>query len=440
MKNLAYEFTDKPISPWGGLRLIEETYKRTGLKEYLESIRTHLPQPGSNRGYDPIDLIEGFMVSVLLGANRLAHTGMIRNDEVIKKIFNWKKGMGSQSTFSRFFKKFDQARNDQVFPSLNRFWFSQLKLDKFTIDFDSTVLTRFGQQDGVCKGYNPKSHGRGSHHPLIAFVAEAKMVANAWMRTGNSAAGTDFEGFYEELLETIPVDRIGLIRADSGFYSQSIMGSIEQSGLKYIVSAKMNAGLVNHIYDQNNWFPIGKGYWACSFYYKATNWIKSRRIVVIRKDTNKYPETGGKLLFPEIEEFKKYKYTAFATNVDFSAEMTWKLYNQRADCENRIRELKYDYGIEGFCLDDFFATEAAFRWTMVAHNLMSLFRLQILNTKHHPVLSTMRFQCIAIGCYLRKSGRKTVLKLSAKDKRRRFLEGLFFKVNDLSPPFKISIA
>jgi len=36
MKSLADEFTDKDVSPWGGLRLIEETYRRCGLRQYLE--------------------------------------------------------------------------------------------------------------------------------------------------------------------------------------------------------------------------------------------------------------------------------------------------------------------------------------------------------------------------------------------------------------------
>lgn len=174
-----------------------------------------------------------------------------------------------------------------------------------------------------------------------------------------------------------------------------------------------------------------------------------RRIVVVRKDTRMHPKAGGKLLFPEIEEFESYTYAAFVTNMDLSNELIWQLYNQRADCENRIRELKYNYGIEGFCMEDFYATEAAFRWTMLAHNLMGLFRPQVLKHKHHPVLSTMsthpvlstmRFQCIAIGSYLDKSGRKTTLILSAKDKRKQFLEGLFAKVSNLSPPFQISNA
>ncbi len=440
MSGISYEFTDKEVSPWGGLRFIEEIYRKSGLKDFLVNECPDLPIPGSNRGYSPVDLIEGFMVSVILGARRLAHSGTLRHDSVVQSIFDWQRGMASQSTFSRFFRKFDRDLNDKVFPALNRFWFDQVKLDKLTIDFDSTVLTRNGIQEGVAKGYNPKKPGRGSHHPLMAFIAELKMVANAWMRTGDSGASTDFDEFFDELLGIIPKDRIGLVRADSGFYGNEILSKLEDNQTNYIVAAKMNRGLVQRIFDQRAWFPQGEGYWTASFLYRAHGWGASRRVVVVRKDTGAHPETGGKLLFPEIEEFEQYKYAAFVTNMDLSAEMIWHLYNKRADCENRIRELRNDYGIDGFCMDDFYATEAAFRWTMVAHNLMSLFKLQILNHKHHPVLSTMRFQCIAIGSYLVTSGHKTVIKLSAKDKRKQFLEGLFQKLDNLSPPFQISNA
>jgi len=86
-------------------------------------------------------------VHLLLGAKRLAHTGTLRHDMVIGRIFDWKKGMASQSTFSRFFKKFDMAPNDSIFPVLNRWWFAQLTLDKCTIDLDSTVITRHGSKE-----------------------------------------------------------------------------------------------------------------------------------------------------------------------------------------------------------------------------------------------------------------------------------------------------
>jgi hypothetical protein len=167
-------YTEKPITPYGGLTTVQQFCHRSGLQEAIRCL--DLPEPGSNRGYDPVDLIEGFMVSVILGARRLTHTGLLRNDEVIKELFGWTKGMASESTFSRFFAKFDTVQNDELLTQLNRWWFDKVLLTHLTVDVDSTVITRYGDQEGVEPGYNPKKPGRGSHHPIIAFAAELKMV------------------------------------------------------------------------------------------------------------------------------------------------------------------------------------------------------------------------------------------------------------------------
>jgi len=39
-------------------------------------------------------------------------------------------------------------------------------------------MTRYGVQEGAKKGYNPTKRGRVSLHPLIAFIADVKLVAN----------------------------------------------------------------------------------------------------------------------------------------------------------------------------------------------------------------------------------------------------------------------
>jgi hypothetical protein len=126
-------------------------------------------------------------------------------------------------------------------------------------------------------------------------------------------------------LTIIPPDRIGLFRADSGFCNETIMSRLEKEKLKYIMATRMMGPLVRRIFEHKEWFPIDDGYWTASFEYQGKGWSKPRRMVVVRKDTGKHPDTGGKLLFPEIQEFEKYKYAAFATNVEFSAELVWQL-------------------------------------------------------------------------------------------------------------------
>lgn len=78
----------------------------------------------------------------------------LRQDETLAAIFGCE-SLPSQSTYSRFFGKFSQARNTAVFPPLQRWIFSQINIGAVTVDFDSTVITREGAQEGSAKGYNP---------------------------------------------------------------------------------------------------------------------------------------------------------------------------------------------------------------------------------------------------------------------------------------------
>jgi hypothetical protein len=59
----------------------------------------------------------------------------------------------------------------------------------YSLDLDSTVFERYGEQEGVKKGYNPRKPGRGSHPPLLAVLGEAYfIILHGWLRSGNTAA------------------------------------------------------------------------------------------------------------------------------------------------------------------------------------------------------------------------------------------------------------
>lgn len=116
------------------------------------------------------------------------------------------------------------------------------------------------------------------------------------------------------------------------------------------------------------------------------------------------------------------------------------MYKDRGDSENRIKELKYDFAIDGFCMKKFWATEASFRMVMVAYNLMSLFRQMVLQDKTQATLNTLKFKCFALGSWIRKESRNKVLKISVAGRKRSWLEGLFSKVSQLSPPYSFSNA
>ncbi|MEO1097713.1 MAG: transposase [Bacteroidota bacterium] len=124
--------------------------------------------------------------------------------------------------------------------------------------------------------------------------------------------------------------------------------------------------------------------------------------------------------------------------MELPLDQIWNMYNTRADCENRIKELKNDFGLENFCLHDFWATEASFRWIMVAYNLTSLFRHFALNHHRRATLSTLKSYCFALGAWTVNHANKKTLKISLPVKRRSWMEGIFSQVNNSSPPFNYS--
>jgi hypothetical protein len=99
------------------------------------------------------------------------------------------------------------------------------------------------------------------------------------------------------------------------------------------------------------------------------------------------------------------------------AEVVWRTYRGRADCENRIKELKYDFGADSFNMKDFWATEAALNTVMIAYNLMSLFRQVLVKSEvvkkgaSVPIqhtLQTLRYKLFAKPAYVTTEGRKPI--------------------------------
>ncbi|SFI22364.1 hypothetical protein [Nitrosomonas sp. Nm34] len=57
-----------------------------------------LPQPGSTRGYAPIQLLLQFMLSVWCSANRFEQTEVTRHHPVLKELFDFKRMAKARAT------------------------------------------------------------------------------------------------------------------------------------------------------------------------------------------------------------------------------------------------------------------------------------------------------------------------------------------------------
>jgi len=431
-------FTNKEITPWGGMVFLKQMLDKIGFREQIKNC-TSLPISQSNNSYKKELLLESFITSIWCGANRFLHTEVTRSDKALASIFGWAK-VPAQDAYKRYFGKFTQSTNQQVGHHFFSWFFKNIQLNYFTLDIDSSVITRYGKQEGAVKGYNPAKKGRNSQHPIIAFVNDVRMVANFWLRSGNSSSANNFVGFLEETLSVFGDKKVGLVRLDSGFFSKDIMDYLEQKHLKYIIAAKFTHPIQRLIDKQDFWLKVDDGIEICDKYYQANTWQSPRRIVIIRQKINKRPEATGRSLslFPDDEIHRIYRYSAYITNNEYAPTDVWRNYRQRGDAENRIKELKADFGADSFNLKEFYPTEAALLFSMIAYNLMSIFRLFVLQEKTQKTLSTLRYRTFAIGAYFEKAGDILKLKIALTKRRRKWFVGLWDYPIDLS--MKISTA
>ncbi|MCP9443516.1 MAG: transposase, partial [Nitrospira sp.] len=142
-------------------------------------------------------------------------------------------------------------------------------------------------------------------------------------------------------------------------------------------------------------------------------WLRPRRLILVREEMRRRPEARGRRLFDDPD----YTYHAVITSLGGPPEEVWRFYNGRADSENRIKELKQDYSINGFCLHSFFGTEAVFRLICLLFNLMQLFKRLVLHDET-PRLGTIRRTTLVIGAILGATGRTSVLRLGLRGRWR----------------------
>jgi hypothetical protein len=182
--------------------------------------------------------------------------------------------------------------------------------------------------------------------------------------------------------------------------------------------------------------------------YQANAWSKARWVIGIRQHIDQRTSAKGKTLnlFADDPVIGKYRYSALVTDLDLPAVTIWRTYRGRADCENRIKELKYDFAADSFNMKDFWATEAALNTVMLAYNLMSLMRQVLLknstvkhssNTVQHT-LQTLRYKLFAKPAYLTTESRKTILNLALAMQQRTWMQGLWDASNSFDLPAKFT--
>ena len=405
-KAIGITFTDKPVTAFGGLALFVAFAQRLRLAETLQAALPFvLTSPNAT---PPHQILLAFFAGVLAGARRFAQLAVLRADEPVRQLFGLRR-FPSTATFTRFFRRFTAKTVTETFAPLFAACVARLphRPAGYTLDLDSSVFERYGTQEGALKGYNPKKRGRPSHHPLFAVLAEARCIAHVWLRSGNTGAARGASAFLAEVQALCPAHvGLTLVRADSGFFDEAFLRTLETTTLPYIVAARFTNPLQAATY-RLTFRPFAPGLEVAELAYQALRWTTARRLIVVREELRQRPTARGRALFAA----PGYRFHAVVTTLPLPPEAVWRTYNGRADTENRLKELKYSFGADGFCSHRFWATEAALRAICLLYNLVEAFQ-GALAVPVRRTLSTLRVTVFACGAILGRVGRQAVLRLS----------------------------
>ena len=427
VNQVAITFTKKAITSWGGLSTI--VAKLLEVLEFRSWVEKEIPViEKSNNAKGVYEKVLATLLTVLCGGERFSHLSWWGHGvEAIKECFGVEWIPKASSSLTRFWGKINtQYLSEQVSKSSRELAVTIIKwqnIKEDTLNLDSSVLTRYGNQEGAKIGYNPRKRGRPSHNPIIAFLGSGYVV-NIWNRSGDTSSGQGAADFYNQSRLALGREfRIKRVLCDSGFYLIEFIEYLEYEGHRYIIAVPISQAIQREILGIKNWKKISKGIEVGEFCFEHADpkWKKPRRYVVVKQSVNKRPKALGKQpsLFQDLEDWNQYRFSVMVTNeLGSKPEEIWREYRPRANDENVIKDLKEGYGFESFNLKNFWSTEAVLTVIgLVFYNLIIYLNSTIINpNRPREQLKTLRYKYFILPGLLGSGGRKKILRLSVQEK------------------------
>ena len=406
--SIRISFTDQRLTAHGGMIVWSHFLHQKSFRQRLREVLPHCPT--SPNAYDPTDVALGYVGGILCGADKLSRVAWLQSDPALSQVLGVE-AIASQSTLSRFFEVFGQ-RTCNALNGLHRQAVGSLPSlkDGYTLDLDSwSLLHEDGHQQGVAVGYTRQGL-KPCHRPLIAALAESKVVANYWLRRGDSPCANGAAEFLRQTVQGLPAHiRLKLVRGDAGFGEASVQDMAQTLGLKFIFVARLTQkiqSLCRH--DEAHWQRTEiPGLEVQEVELEQPG----RRLIVVRQRIEQRPDAGGKTLL----EVPGYRFQALVINLPRSVDAlsVWRQYNGRADIENRIKELGQQFGIKRLCVENFWGTEAMHHLAIAAYNLCVLLQRR-LGQLQKCELNTLRWRLFGRAAVWSRARGKPTLKLAVR--------------------------
>ena len=401
-----YDFSARNLTAYGGLLPVATMLEKLGFQQLVEETLSMSRQTRAMPGYR---FVLAMVLALYVGLSRLNHLRFLQREPMLRGILKVLR-LPPQCTFWRFLASLHLSVAGQILQvqrtMRQRVWqAAHVELKTITLDTDTTVHTLFGHQMGGRKGYNPKNKGKKSYQPILTFLAETREYVGGELRNGDRPTGRQIARHLESVFAALPegVETI-YARADSGFYCAEAVEAYEKAGVKFIISARKTARLIDEL-KAAEWTgsPKTDADGQCEFRYQPEGWRQADRFLALRYEKKQAVPTTDTPEQYQLFDTPEYSYRVFATNMTRGiALLTW-FYNQRAGAENLIKEAKNDAGMADHPSARWAMNCIYFQLAMLAYNLncwLMLFNREeeaTVETLGHTTLATARLKFLFLA-------------------------------------------
>ena len=274
------------------------------------------------------------------------------------------------------------------------------------LDADGTDDPLHGHQEGRF------FHGYYRHYcylPLYIFCGEHLLCARLRKADQDGAAGTqeELQRIIGRIRRTWPDVRI-IVRGDSGFCREDLMGWCEAHGVEYVVglakNSRLKAAIAAEMVEAKVQYEA-TGQTARVFkdfrYRTRTSWSRERRVI-------------GKAEYLAKGENPRFVVTSLPANALDARAVYEQLYCARGDMENRIKEQQLALFADRTSTHAMRSNQLRLYFSSFAYVLMqTLRRLGLKGTSMaRAQCDTLRLKLFKIGAHIRLSVRRVCIAFS----------------------------
>lgn len=236
----------------------------------------------------------------------------------------------------------------------------------------------------------PSSGGGQSYHPLLCFEGRTKDFWHGELRFGDAPTASGTLDLLTACFAKRPAGvRLTILHADKEFYDHKLVEWLEARRTRFVIVARLT-GPTKRTLPHPQYTSPNRGIEVAEFRYQPTQWPRTYRFEVVRR-----PQVEEATAQLTLFKLGTYHYQVLVTNLPLRPLNLWRFYNDRADVELLIKQLKNDYALGRIPTRHFFANETYFHLLLLAYNLINWFKrlclppefqLATLQTLHHKIL------------------------------------------------------